>query len=178
MVGRYQEDEIQTIKNYFGKDDKALKVLRKVFYQIPLSENEKELLQVLQKPEVIRVLRKQFLPEITGNEPINQVLDWWFTLKVRDFTPEQANCYLRARQNSIDYITQQLEVVEGKREQGAIDFNGLVDMTKSKEDAYVNFVSRNEIIEQIEGCLFQILLLAENKDAKEVLETLKRNSTK
>ena len=175
MQGRFTDDEIEVIKGHFANDDKALKIIRKVFYQIPLTDSEKEMKEDLfSKPEVMRVVRKILLPEITGDEPVNMVVDWWKVLQVKQNTPEQADCYLDSRQLSIDYVAQQLEVLDSTRERGAIDFDGLLKKDEDTKARYVNFISRNEIIDQIEGGLTQLMVLAENKGAKEIIEQMQK----
>ncbi len=58
--------------------------------------------------ELLKVLRKVFLPEITEDTPLGQVIDLWMTVKIEDLTPEQALINIKARNTLITHIEQQL----------------------------------------------------------------------
>jgi hypothetical protein len=76
---RFTEQELSLIKNTFKGNDELLKVMRKVF-----------------------------LPEIDPDAPVGQVIDLWLTVQISDKTPEQAYAQLLARNTLISHLDQQL----------------------------------------------------------------------
>jgi hypothetical protein len=78
--------------------------------------------------ELIKLLRKLFLPELDPTAPIGQVIDLWMTVSLESQTPEQAIINLKARNTLINHIEQQLlqiKVLAG-------DKNETVEQTKER----------------------------------------------
>lgn len=72
------------------------------------------------KDELLKVIRKIFLPEITADAPIGQSLDLWMTLKVEDMSPEDALINIKARNTVIQHVEMclnQLKVLAGMKEE-------------------------------------------------------------
>ena len=76
---RITDEELSIIKSLFADNDKALKIMRKIF-----------------------------LPEIMPEAPLGQNIDLWMTVKIEDLTPEQALINLKARNTVISHIEAQL----------------------------------------------------------------------
>lgn len=76
---RFTTDELNLIKTTFGGNEALLKLLRKVF-----------------------------LPEITPDAPLGQVIDLWLTVDVSKLSTEDALRNLAARNMLIMHIEQQL----------------------------------------------------------------------
>jgi hypothetical protein len=96
---RISDDELSLIKNTFADNDQLLKLLRKVF-----------------------------LPEITASAPLGQNIDLWMTLKIDDLPPEQAIINLKARNTVIQHIEMQLQmlsVLAGRKDES-------VEVTKER----------------------------------------------
>lgn len=62
--------------------------------------------------ELLRMMRKIFLPELDPYTPLGQNIDLWMTIKVEDMTPEQAVINLKARNTLIQHLDQQLLVLK------------------------------------------------------------------
>tara|TARA_R100001530_G_C4291459_1_gene148131 strand:- start:593 stop:925 length:333 start_codon:yes stop_codon:yes gene_type:complete len=62
--------------------------------------------------DLIKLLRKIFLPEITADDPIGQNIDLWMTIKIDDMSPEQAMVNIKARNSLITHIDTQLMVIK------------------------------------------------------------------
>lgn len=62
--------------------------------------------------ELVRLMRKIFLPELDPYTPINQNIDLWMTIKVDDMTPEQAVINLKARNSLIAHLDQCLNTIK------------------------------------------------------------------
>ena len=72
------------------------------------------------KDELLKVLRKVFLPELTADAPIGQNMDLWMTLKVDDMTAEQALINIKARNTVIQHVEMclnQLKVLSGMKDE-------------------------------------------------------------
>jgi len=68
--------------------------------------------------ELLKLLRKIFLPEITASAPIGQNLDLWMTLKLEDMSPEQAMVKILARNTVISHIESclgQIKILAGQK---------------------------------------------------------------
>jgi hypothetical protein len=58
--------------------------------------------------DLLRLMRKVFLPELDPAAPLGQQIDLWMTVKIDDVLPEQAIINLKARNQLITHIDQML----------------------------------------------------------------------
>lgn len=80
------------------------------------------------KDELLKVMRKIFLPEITSDAPIGQNIDLWMTMKVDDMSAEEALINIKARNSLIQHVEMclsQLKVLAGMKKES-------VDQTKER----------------------------------------------
>jgi hypothetical protein len=182
---RYSEEELQLIKSVFAENDELLKAIRKVFYQLPLTALDLSLLSIAfaGKEEVKKILRKTYLPEITGDLPIQQNFDLWLTLHLKDMPVAEAAIHIKSVKIWIDYIEQQLKVIEkgnyGKKQK--IVFNKLVDIKDKVDwDMYADMLARNTIINHTEQQLRQLQILAglKTETTEETIERISKDSNK
>jgi hypothetical protein len=164
---RYSENEISLIRNTFLDNDKILKAIRKVFLQLPLDNGDEAELAVFKgHKDLMKVMRKTFLPELDGNAPLNQNVDLWMTVQIADKTPAEAYPHIVARAKLILYIKQRLMALEGLMDSEMIIFENLT----IKEDlptadlAYVNLIVRNIVVNHTEQMLVQLEDLANIKE--------------
>jgi hypothetical protein len=180
---RFTDRELSIIKNTFAERLDVLKVVRKVMLQLPMTEAE-EVLQIQtfkDKPELMLVVRKAFLPELDGDAPINQLVDLWMTLSIADKSPEQSEPYIISRGLLITYIEQQLKVLSKESEVIAIKFDDLLPADiKDQGLTYARLVARNTMIAHTEQQLTQFSMLAGSKDEtpEETIKRLMQNSSK
>lgn len=57
---------------------------------------------------LLKVMRKMFLPELDPTAPLGQMLDLWMTVSIKDKTPEEAYIELLARNSLIAHVDQVL----------------------------------------------------------------------
>lgn len=171
---RYTDAELSLIKASFAENDELLRTIRKVFLQMDLTMSDVALLGTLSgKKELLAVIRKAFLPTLDENAPFHQMVDLWMTLGISDKTPETAYPHILAREKLIDYLDQQLKVLEGDRKE-TIKFKKLHLLDKkSPIEAFADLVVRNTIIGHTEMQCQQFSLLAGMKD-ESVEDTKKR----
>jgi len=103
---RITEDDLAIIKSLFAENDAALKVLRKIF-----------------------------LPEITADAPIGQVVDLWLSLSLESATPEQALIAIKARNMVITHVESQLVQLKnlaGKKEESVAETKKRLQQNSAK----------------------------------------------
>jgi hypothetical protein len=82
--------------------------------QMRISPQEMSLLKNTFKgnEELVRLMRKLFLPELDAYTPVGQNIDLWMTVKLDDLTPEQAIINLKARNSLIQHLDQVLSTIK------------------------------------------------------------------
>lgn len=178
---RYSDEEMMIIKNTFAENDDLLKVVRKIFLQLPLSEVEEraQINTFVNNPNLMKVVRKSFLPTLEDDAPIMQLTDLWATLQITDKTPEVALPHILARKGLIDYLDEQLKVLSREI---IIPVNKInyFEQTNDAVEKYTNLIMRNTVVQHVEQVLFQFKLLAGTKDEtpEQTLKRLQQNSNK
>ena len=176
---RFSDKELSILKNTFAENEDLLILLRKVMIQANLTEGEDILARkTFNNEELIKVLRRLFLPEIEPDAPINQIVDMWVETynQNKDKFGDEVEPKLEARERVIAYIKQQIESLNGE---GDITID-IKEFEVKNPNIYINFIAHSELYRHIEMMLMQIKLLAGNKDETpdETLKRLKKNSTK
>lgn len=177
---RFTDAELSIIKNTFAENEELLRAMRKIFLQMDLTDTDKALLNVFHSPELMAVVRKAYMPTLDPEAPPHQVVDLFMTIDIKDKNFEDAYPFIVARENVVDYINQQLEVLK-TLDTGAqkVSFNSFTDRTLSAEPKYVALVARNTIIAHSEMQLDQLRTLAGLKDEtpEETVKRLQQNSS-
>lgn len=70
------------------------------------------------KEDLLRLMRKLFLPELDASTPLGQNIDLWMTVKIDDMSPEQAMVNLKARNSLIQHLDQVLASIKMLAETG------------------------------------------------------------
>jgi len=78
--------------------------------QMRITESDKELLRRTfgGNDELLKLLRKIFLPELDPTLPIQQMIDLWMTTEIKDKSPEECKIQMIARNTVIAHIEFQL----------------------------------------------------------------------
>jgi hypothetical protein len=177
QVIRYSDEELNLLKNTFAESDELLNVIRKVMLQMVLTDQEKELVKLF-KGDLMDLLTKFFIPELSDSVPFNQNIDLWLSINIADKTPEEALRLIKSRKIVIEYLKNQLAILNGLAV-GYIPLDELLNIGEA-EQTYINFLARDTIISHTEQVLLQIKLLAGNKNEtpEETLKRLQTNSSK
>ena len=184
---RFSDDELALIKSVFAENDDLLKAIRKLMLQINLSANDLAALTVNLKEDVLKVLRKEFLPTIEGNEPVQQIMDLWMMINIKDRMYEDAVLTIKANKKFIDYIQQQfalLEDIENLQKNSnklKLKLEDLTDIEdKLDKDMFIDICARNTIIYYVEGRIQDLYSLALRKEEtpEEQAKRLEKNSSK
>jgi hypothetical protein len=185
QVMRFNDEELLLIKGVFSENEDLLKVIRKVFYQMPLNAVDLSLLQVTfkEKEGLKKVLRKVLLPTLSPDVPLQQNIDLWLLVKVKELPVSEASVHIKSIKIWIDYMNQQLKVIESGKyiKKPKISFNELTNIkNKTDWDLFANMLARNTIVNHVEQQLQQLLMLAglKNETPEQTIERLHKDSAK
>jgi hypothetical protein len=164
---RYTDEELATIKNTFNENDSLLKAIRKVFLQSPLNALDLSNLEIIKKEGILKILRKTFLPTIDVEAPLNQIIDLWMTIDLKDRNLEESYMLFQSRDKLIKYLDQQIKVLEGSKKE-TIKFKSLsYAKRKTPDQAYIDYDVRNRIILHTEMMLQQLEILSLPEETEE-----------
>lgn len=180
---RFTDAELSLIKNTFAENDTILKVVRKVMLQLPMSEAEEiaKINTFKNNPELIAVMNKCYLPDITDDVPFSQLIDLWMTINIKEMSPETASNHLNARYIVINYVNEQLKVLADEIKKPGLKLSELLPQIGSDDrKMYVNLLARNTIIEHTEQQILMLTALAgmKTETVEETIERLRKNSNK
>lgn len=185
--GRFNDRELETIKNTFGNEE-LLKSIRKHIFQIPLNALDQANIatNLTGKKEAMAVLRKIFLPSLAEDLPISQTVDLYYNEvdMLKSIDPNNAISLLVARKISIQYITQQLDNLEKGKDEG-VRFEDLLNNiensfvnTLTGLESFSNVLARNMIINHTQTALNNLKVLSNQKTPEQLEEEKKKNSSK
>lgn len=105
--------------------------------QMRINDNDLSLIKntFANNEELLKTLRKIFLPELDPKTPLGQNIDLWMTLKIDDMSPEQAIINLKARNTLITHIEMclnQLNVLAGKKDETVAETKARLQKDSSK----------------------------------------------
>lgn len=181
---RYSDNELNLIKGTFAENEELLFALRKVFYQMPLDVLDRAQLDSAfkGKPEMQKLLRKTYLPQIEAESPINQVIDLWMTVDFKDKLPHEVYPHLEAREKIIQYIDEQLQRIESDNyDVTGMKFEDFIfSQEKDANEAFGDILARNTIISHNEAQMAQLDILAglKSETIEETEKRLNQNSSK
>lgn len=179
---RFSDSELKIIKDAFSGNMELLQAIRKVFLQLPLSAVDQAMLLTVKNPEILRIIRKAYLPEIEGDAPFHQVVDLWLTVEIKGKDPKDAYLEMVAREKLIAYLDQQLRVLGGEVVADPIVFAELTKiLPKTKADeVYSNMIVRNTVIQhnEMQVAMFDVLAGKKEESVEETKKRLAQNSTK
>lgn len=179
---RFIDAEFATLKQTFADNEELLKAIRKVMLQVELSKEEKKMItNTFNNEAVFNVVSKTFLPQIDTDAPLGQVVDLWLTLDLKGMSPNEAWDMMLVRDKLINYIKQQLELLKGGALVDGIFFNNLeFSEDKDVDDAFIDQLTRQQIIQHVEQQLFQLQTLAgvKTETVEETLARINKDSSK
>lgn len=184
---RFDDVELALMKAVFANNENLLFIIRKVMLQGELTEDERSTLVSAMTPELYKLLRKVFLPEIDLDAPLFQIADPYIGLNadVEKVGPEEFWPVYQAKKLEFDFIDQQLECLRDVNEhrEPTISFKDMVKGkgTKAgKEELYINIMARNYLLSFVDSSLQQVKFLAGSAEetVEETKERLARDSSK
>lgn len=176
----FNEAELSLIKNTFSENEPLLYAIRKVFLQFELNDGDRAMLKLVNE-NVLNVLKKRMLPELSNVFPLGQLPSLMSTLTrqlegkdVRDMALQ-----FKAKQVQIDYLTQQFAVLAGGAG-GTIKLADLGTITEDPEETFINMTAYLFLLGYIDPMLIMIKTIAGKKEETlaQLNERLKRDSNK
>lgn len=174
---RYSPEEMTIIKATFSENEALVRNIRSFFLQF----NEEEL--HLGEP-VIRVLRKEILPEANEGEPIGSIGDIWGGVDTK-ISPEEYYPHVLSREKCVNYLEQQFENInkmreDWKREIVLKDFAKRPFSKKDPMELYTDMTARLTCLVMIDKCLITLVTLAgvKTESPAEVKKRLDKDSVK
>lgn len=170
----YNEAEISMIKELFADNEYLLKVLRRLFWGIDISKEDKDLiLKTFKRDGSKEVLKRKFYGELDVETPIGQLSDFWMGVEGQVFgasrdTIEQA-------------ITSKVMVLENFNKAFALLSNpdgekpNMSVMSLVSDPLQSSMIARNIYLKAVETALFTIKTIAGKKE-ESLEETIKRIS--
>lgn len=175
---RFNDTELDLIKTTFKDNLPLLYTIRKYFLELELDKKEKEALDKTINGDVLKIIRKFFLPEIDGNAPINQIIDLWMTIEIKGKSPEEAEPFIIARTFVIRYLENKLSSLDKKpSEWPDIPFKDLIKEDVDIVSKFINLIVRNSLVFHVEDQINQINILA-NQNTKDEEKQIEQDSSK
>jgi hypothetical protein len=124
---------------------------------LEVSQTELSMLGDSMTGELKALLKKVFLPELTGEEPLGQEVDLWMTIEVANKSPLDADIAIKSRKVLIGMINEGLACLfSGKSATGIVDFKPM----PNKEAQLVKIIARNTYIGHLKQMLVTLKVLS------------------
>lgn len=180
----FNSDELSLIKNTFAENDTLLYTIRKVFLQFELTDVEVGLLKQAVTPEVLHVLRKRILPDLSPDYPLGQIPSLMTTLTQQIQVKDASEMQLQFEAKSLEeaYLRQRFEVLEGLVNDTVSDIEE-IDLKelgklegKGPEQQYTDMTAYLFILGYVDPMLILIKAIAGDKN--ETIEQQKDRMTR
>jgi len=184
----YNSEELSLIKNTFAENEPLLYIVRKVFLQFPLSKDELVHLKSAINDDVVTILKKRILPDLSDDFPLGQIPSMMTTLtdhlRSKDVGEMEAQFDSKVQQE--EYLNQQFTALEAILAEKAVPKPTVVlaDLGKiagkSPEQAYIDMTSYLFLLGYIDPSFIMIKAIAGEKDEtiEQQKERMTRNSSK
>lgn len=161
---RYSEAEKALIKKNF-KDNLSLYALRNLFWDLELSEDERKMLNF--DADTLRLIKKVFIPDIAGDIPLNQQVDFTsdpLVENLHQMNPALACIMMDANALMEEYLNQQFKkLVTGNFEEGEIVLKDLKKKLGTDQDEirHINMLAYKSIKSYIDTRVFELKYLSD-----------------
>jgi len=169
---RYSDEELNLLKSMFADNEDLAYTVRKAMFFGGLNDAEIATLKAnFGTKEAMALMSKSFYPQIESTDPLQQVVDLWMTVDLKEKTGDDVKIVLKARQQLIERVEKALQAIAEPSAEPlhAIAFN----LTGDTETDQINLVARNVFINHVAMVLNSAVLLAGTK-TETVEETVKR----
>lgn len=180
----FNSEELSLLKNTFAENEPLLYTVRKVFLQFELTKDEKVHLKSAITPEVVEVLKKRILPDLSPDYPLGQIPSMMTTLteQLKSNGVAEMSPHFESKRVQEQYLRQQFEALEAiladkEVAKPKIVLTALGDLTgKSDEQAYVEMTAYLFLLGYIDPMMILIRSIAGEKE--ETLEQQKQRMTR
>lgn len=186
QLNRFNKTEYGLMRSLFKENDDLIYGIRKVLLGIKPNKHEQDMLnKTLENKDVIDLIRKWFMPEIDGDSPLFQIVDFTQSLNLElkaNKMADQMFIEIEAKNIEQDYINQRLAVLFGEKpKKDDITLEDLANLKlEDKEKVLINTIARCWLLAYIDSNLNQMKTLATSKEEtlEEAKARLAKNSNK
>lgn len=192
QIGMWSTAELSLIKNTFADNENLLYLIRKVFFQFPLTDSEKEEIRTKVNESVYGLIKKRLFQELNPEAVMTEIGDFYITLNqdLRSKSVDDMKPLMLAKELERKYLEQCFNDLLGLMEPqnvGTVTFDPHIYFEKlaridpdNLDASYVNLMARNFILGYIVSGLNSIKIMAGAKEETEedMLKRLKLDSSK
>lgn len=162
------EHENALLRQTFCDNESLLKSMRALFFGLPLGEDEKGgIIATFQNAELLRVVRKRFLPRLDRDAPIGQTQDIWLGTEqnVLGSNADTVRQTISYKRDAIELMEIALALLtDSSKPPMDLTFDRLcTDAAQAKDPLGIALLTRNQFIKAVESNLVQIMLVANKK---------------
>jgi hypothetical protein len=180
----FNSNELSLLKNTFAENEPLLYTLRKVFLQFDLSKDEIVHLKSAINADVVDVLKKRILPDLSADYPLGQIPSMMTTLtdELRSLHVEEMEPRFKAKVMEEAYLNQQFTALEAiladkKIPDPEIVLKELGQLAgKDAGDAYVEMTAYLFLLGYVDPMFIMIRAIAGEKE--ETLDQQKERMTR
>lgn len=180
QISRYSKAELQVLKSAFTGNEELLYEVRDVMLGF------RNKLSNPLRPELLEVLRKFLLPEISADVPLGRQSDLYPALDyLKNFPSDAVLTHLQGRELAQDFLKERFGVLEGKKSDWKVtDF---LDRDKGTDERHKNFLAYAFLVQgsqpgerHIESRIYEIeaLCLQKEETEEEKKKRLEKGSNK
>jgi len=175
---RITDAEMNLLKTTFAENEPLLKMMRKAMLGLSMTQDEQDVVMYLFRnhSELSALIRKMFIPEITGNDPLGQQIDLWMTIDNKDRTVDELHMHLMARAKVLSMLEDGLKDLTAPHADNRISFAP----TGNVYEDIIWYIARNTYVNHVESRLLEIKILAGQKEetVDETKNRLSKDSSK
>lgn len=176
----YSNKDIDLIKSAFAENDEILISIRKLFFGVEVSGDEKESIKsTFSNPELVDVFRRKVYGVNNFDTPVGQLSDFWLGAESQIFGATRDTVFqvIESKKMVLEMFEKSFKLLnnpDGEKVTVEFTANSLVD------DLGVNLIARNLYMKAIETSLLSLKALAGKKteSVEETVKRLQRDSSK
>ena len=176
---RVSDEELELLKSTFADDYDFLLTIRNLFFGLDVTKEQSDRIAntFSGNDNLLQLMRKMFLPEVSGEVPLGQTIDLWLSVEIKDKDEEEVKSVLESRARLIVNLEKTLQLLSQPSLE-SVNINIYPD--NIKDYSKVDVLVRNSFITHIEQVLMQINVLSGMKEetVEQMKERLKKNSSK
>jgi len=175
------EQEIELIKKTFCENEYLLKVIRALFLNLGVTDEEKAMIKAtFSDKELLALMHKKFYPQLDREANIGSTMDVWMGVEQMVFGKSVGEIYqaINYKDEALKMTKKALALLENPDgEKIDVTFDPSLSV---KDDYQIKLLARNQFIKHVESQLVFLMVIAGKKDetTEQTKTRLTRNSTK
>lgn len=168
------------IEEHFKDNEALLKVMRRLFFGMPLLEDEKaNIKKVFKDKTLFDLMRRRFLPHFTDDMPIGNAVDVWLGAEEMVFGkhPTEMMQAVQYKHQGIEMVKKALALLQDPDgEKVQLEY---LPMMYPGDELYINLLARNMFIKSVDKQLTLLFVVAnhENMTKEELQKRMRMDSS-